>query len=108
MKLLHVRKEHSHRTYFIKTQKILQWLTGRRSGDGSAQDQKFSDVAREFSDDPSAKTNGGDLGWITAFTLPYALENLAYATPVGKYNLYRSKAGYHIFKNLEERKTWAA
>jgi len=66
--------------------------------------KKFSDVAREFSDDPSAKTNGGDLGWITAFTLPYALENLAYATPVGKYNLYRSKAGYHIFKNLEERK----
>ena len=60
----------------------------------------FADVANEFSDDPSVKNNGGDLGFITAFTLPYELENLAYSTPVGKVStIYHSKAGYHIFKN---------
>jgi peptidyl-prolyl cis-trans isomerase SurA len=33
------------------------------------------------------------------------LENLAYNTPVGKTStVYKSKAGYHIFKNLGERK----
>ena len=65
----------------------------------------FAAVAKEFSDDPSAKTNGGDLGWITVFSLPYELENLAYSTPVGKTSaVYKSKAGYHIFKNLGERK----
>ena len=64
----------------------------------------FADVAREYSDDPSVKTNGGDLDWITVFSLPYELENLAYTTPVGKTSVYRSKAGYHIFKNLGERK----
>ena len=39
------------------------------------------------------------------FTLPYELENLAYNTSPGNISaLYRSKAGYHIFKNLGERK----
>lgn len=66
----------------------------------------FADLAQKYSDDPSSKTNGGDMGYITVFNLPYELENLAYSTPVGKTSpLYRSKAGYHIFKNLGERKT---
>jgi peptidyl-prolyl cis-trans isomerase SurA len=65
----------------------------------------FSAVAKQYSEDPSAKENGGDLDWVTVFNLPYALENLAYSTQVGKVSgAYRSKAGYHIFKNLEERK----
>jgi len=69
-----------------------------------ARGEDFSSVAKELSDDPSARQNGGDLNWITAFTLPYALENLAYTTPVGKYSVaYASRAGYHIFKNLGER-----
>lgn len=65
----------------------------------------FSAVAAQYSDDPSAKSNGGNLGYITAFSLPYELENLAYATPVGRLSpLHRSKAGYHIFKITAERK----
>ena len=67
--------------------------------------EDFAAVATEYSDDPSAKSNGGDLGWITVFSLPYELESLAYATPQGKTSaVYQSKAGYHIFKNLGERK----
>lgn len=65
----------------------------------------FTEVARNYSDDPSAKTNQGDLGYITVFTLPYELENLAYGTPVGHTSApYRSKAGYHIFQVLGERR----
>jgi peptidyl-prolyl cis-trans isomerase SurA len=65
----------------------------------------FAAVAKQYSDDPSAATNGGDMGFITAFTLPYELENLAYNTATGKTSTtYKSKAGYHIFKNLGERK----
>ena len=65
----------------------------------------FLQIAQQSSDDPSAKNNKGDLGYITVFTLPYEFENTIYATPVGKYSTpYRSKIGYHIFKNLEERK----
>ena len=67
--------------------------------------KKFSETALAYSDDPSVKTNQGNLGYITVFTLPYALENLAYTTPAGKFSMpYRSKGGYHIFKNEGERK----
>ena len=65
----------------------------------------FMQVAAENSDDPSAKKNRGELGYITVFTLPYDFENAIYNTPVGKYSAtVQSKAGYHIFKNLGERK----
>ncbi|MFL5810943.1 MAG: peptidylprolyl isomerase, partial [Flavisolibacter sp.] len=61
-------------------------------------------IAKKYSDDPAAQTNGGDLGWITVFSLPYELENLAYSIPVGKSGMYQSRAGIHIFKNLGERR----
>ena len=67
--------------------------------------KKFGEVAKTYSEDPSAKNNGGDLGYITVFTLPYVLENLAYSTAAGQYSKpFRSKGGYHIFKNEGERK----
>lgn len=64
----------------------------------------FGKVAAEFSEDPAVAENKGDIGYITALVLPYELENVAYATPVGKYSApVRSKAGFHIFRNLGER-----
>ncbi len=69
--------------------------------------EDFMALARAVSDDPSAKKNGGDLGWVGVFNLPYALENLAYQTPAGKVSaIYQSRTGYHIFKNLGERKSF--
>lgn len=74
-----------------------------------AKGENFLAVAQQFSDDPSAKTNKGDIGYITVFILPYELETLVYNTPAGKYSKpYASKAGYHIFKNLGERKALGA
>ncbi|MGZ8517400.1 MAG: peptidylprolyl isomerase [Chitinophagaceae bacterium] len=70
-----------------------------------AKKEDFLAVAQQLSDDPSAKTNKGELNYITVFTLPYEFENIIYATAAGKYSKpYTSKAGYHIFKNLGERK----
>ena len=67
--------------------------------------EDFAKVAKAYSADSSVKYNGGDLGYITVFSLPYTLENLAYNTPLKKVSpIYRSKGGYHIFKNLGERK----
>jgi peptidyl-prolyl cis-trans isomerase SurA len=67
--------------------------------------EDFLKLAQNYSDDPSAKTNRGDIGFITVFSLPYDIENLAYTTPVGKYSaLWKSNAGYHIIKNLGQRK----
>lgn len=65
----------------------------------------FGEVAITYSNDPSVRSNRGDIGYITVFSLPYELENLAYSTPLNKVSEpYRSKAGYHIFKRTAERK----
>lgn len=67
--------------------------------------QPFASVAKLYSADPSVVNNGGDIGYLTAFSLPYSLENVLYGTPVGKYSVpFVSASGYHIFKNLGERK----
>lgn len=67
--------------------------------------EDFATLAQQFSQDPAAKNNKGDIGWITAFTLPYVFENAVYTTAPGRYStVIRSKAGYHIFKNIAERK----
>ncbi|HRG93560.1 MAG TPA: peptidylprolyl isomerase, partial [Chitinophagaceae bacterium] len=67
--------------------------------------EDFFKTARRYSDDTSAATNNGDIGFITLLTLPYDFENAIYNTPAGKYSApVRSLAGYHIFKNLGERK----
>ena len=68
--------------------------------------KKFEDIARLYSEDPSAKINSGSLGYITVFTLPYQLESLAYSLTLGQISKpYRSKGGYHIFRNDGERKS---
>ena len=47
-----------------------------------------------------------DIGFITAFSLPYAYENIIYGLKAGEASApYRSKNGLHVFKVLEERKS---
>ena len=67
--------------------------------------EDFLKVASAVSDEPSAKTNNGDIGYITVLTLPYTIESVIYNTAPGKIaKPFTSKIGYHIFKNLGERK----
>ncbi|HRN56380.1 MAG TPA: peptidylprolyl isomerase [Agriterribacter sp.] len=64
----------------------------------------FSITAEKYSLDPSVKRNGGDIGFITVFSLPYALESVAYALHDGAFSLpYKSSAGYHIIKRTATR-----
>ena len=67
--------------------------------------RSFEQVALEYSGDPAVQSNKGTIGWITVFVLPYAIENIVYSTPVGQYSKpFRSTTGFHIFKNIAERK----
>ncbi len=61
--------------------------------------EDFGKLAAEFSQDPSAKENKGDLGYFSAFRMVYAFESAAFNTPVGKVsNPIRTRFGYHIIK----------
>lgn len=60
----------------------------------------FAKVAAEKSDDKSAKTNGGNLGYLTAL-LPdgfYDFETAAYSLKEGQSKVVKTAAGYHIIK----------
>lgn len=64
----------------------------------------FDEAAFEYSEDPSAKTNKGNLGYFTAFQMVVPFENAAFTTPVGEVSQpVRSSFGYHILKVLDIR-----
>lgn len=61
--------------------------------------EDFETVARKVSEDPSAKNNGGNLGYFTVFQMVYPFETVAYNTAIGEISMpFRTKFGYHIIK----------
>ena len=74
-----------------------KWVTVREP-------EAFADVAREMTDDPAGKENGGELGWIQVFRFVYPFEDAVYNTPVGEVTeVFRSPYGLHIALVEEER-----
>lgn len=68
------------------------------------QGEDFNKVAQELSEDPSAKKNGGDLGWFKAFKMVYPFENAAYTTAVSEVSApFRTRFGYHIVEPTDSR-----
>lgn len=66
--------------------------------------EDFGKLAESVSDDPSAKQNGGDLGYFSSMMMVYPFENAAYNTPVGQISMpVRTKFGYHILKVADIR-----
>lgn len=65
----------------------------------------FSDMAVEFSADPSAKENFGDLGYFSALYMVYPFETAAYTTPIGDVSMpVRTRFGYHLIQVTDKRK----
>jgi peptidyl-prolyl cis-trans isomerase SurA len=66
--------------------------------------EKFTDLAKKLSDDPSAKENGGDLGYFSAMQMVYPFENACYNGKVGEVSMpIRTRFGYHILKIEDKR-----
>ncbi|CAM4064278.1 MULTISPECIES: peptidylprolyl isomerase [Flavobacterium] len=66
--------------------------------------ENFDNIAAQYSEDPSAKENKGDLGYFSAFRMVYAFENAAFNTPIGKVSKpFRTRFGYHILKVVDKR-----
>ncbi len=80
-------------------QKILQLRNEVLAGKTS-----FEEIAKRSSEDPSAKDNGGDLGYFTAFQMVYPFETAAYQTKKGEVSMpVRTKYGFHIVKVTDRR-----
>lgn len=66
--------------------------------------EDFGKLAEQYSEDPSAKENNGDLGYFSAFRMVYPFENGAFNTPNGQVSkIVRSRFGYHIIKVADVR-----
>lgn len=67
--------------------------------------EDFAVVAAECSHDPSARANGGDLGYFSALQMVQPFEDAAYATPVGEVSpVFRTRFGYHFVRVYDRRK----
>lgn len=61
--------------------------------------EDFGKVAKDVSEDESAKENNGYIGWISAFRTVYPFETMAYNTKPGTISKpVRTAFGYHIVK----------
>lgn len=70
------------------------------------QGMPFEDAAVRFSNDLSAKTNKGNLGYFGVFKMVYPFESGAYNTNVGEISLpVRTNFGYHLIKINKKRAT---
>ena len=66
--------------------------------------EDFEKLAKEYSEDPSVKRNGGYLGYIGGFMTVYPFETAAYTTPVGSVSEpVLSQFGYHLIKVSDRR-----
>lgn len=89
---------------------LLMWPSDYPSANDSAQLLKqirdikakfkgnnFPLLAKQFSQDPSAKENEGRLGYLTVFQTIYPFESAMYNTPVGKVSEpVATRFGYHL------------
>jgi len=66
--------------------------------------EDFNDLAREFSDEPSAVQTGGDLGWFGRGRMVAPFEEMAFSLDTGQISPpVVTRFGYHLIKVHEKR-----
>ena len=64
----------------------------------------FANLARQYSDDPGSKTQGGELGWIKHGVTVPEFDQAAFSLQPGQTSgLVRTKFGYHIIQTEEKQ-----
>ncbi len=64
----------------------------------------FAEMAIQYSEDPSARQNKGELGYFGVFQMVYPFESAAFNTSPGEVSLpVRTKFGYHIINVNDKR-----
>ncbi len=66
--------------------------------------KSFAELASEFSEDPTTKIKGGDLGWYNPGEFVPAFENVANSLDIGQLSEpFKTNFGWHILEVLERR-----
>jgi len=66
--------------------------------------KSFSELASEYSEDPSSKIKGGDLGWAGPGDFTPVFENVSNSLSIGQVSEpFKTQFGWHILEVLEHR-----
>jgi len=66
--------------------------------------KSFAELASEFSEDPTTKIKGGDLGWYNPGEFVPAFENVANSLEIGQLSEpFKTNFGWHILEVLDRR-----
>jgi peptidyl-prolyl cis-trans isomerase SurA len=66
--------------------------------------EEFAKLARESSDDPATRAEGGDLGYFGKDMLPKAIEEMVFAMKVGEIRgPVRADRGFHVIKLIDRK-----
>jgi peptidyl-prolyl cis-trans isomerase SurA len=66
--------------------------------------EDFAKLAKEFSEDPATRTEGGDLGYFGKDMLPKPIEEMVFAMKVGEVRgPVRADRGFHVIKLVDRR-----
>ncbi len=66
--------------------------------------QNFTEIAKENSQDPGSKSNGGSLGWVTRGSLVKNFETAAFSAKVNTLvGPIESEFGFHLIETLEKK-----
>jgi len=66
--------------------------------------KSFAELASEFSEDPTTKIKGGDLGWYGPGEFVPAFEDVANSLDIGQISEpFKTQFGWHILEVLEHR-----
>lgn len=69
---------------------------------------EFSDLAKEYSDDPSAAFNAGDLGWFKKGQMVGEFEDAAFAMNIGELSEQPVETvfGYHVIETTDKKESY--
>ncbi|MBV9648430.1 MAG: peptidylprolyl isomerase [Candidatus Eremiobacteraeota bacterium] len=89
----------------VADQKTANMIESQLKGlSGKALDDKFQELAKKYSTDPSSKDKGGELGWFQKGQMVPAFQTAAWAQPIGVVGPpVKSPFGYHVIM-VEGRK----
>ena len=56
----------------------------------------FASIARDISEDPNSKGDGGNLGWVSRHRLPDDFANVLFGLPLNQPTIVQTKIGWHL------------
>lgn len=66
--------------------------------------EDFTTLVQNHSQDPSAASNQGIIGYFSALQMVYPFENAAYNVPIGEISdIVRTRFGYHLIRVMDRR-----